>query len=147
MLHELIVPQISKMLHNLSHWLDKAQAHADAKKFDSAVLVKSRLAPDQFDLSRQVYEDSETTLPELKERIAKVLSFLAGVKAKDFEGAEARQVSLPRWGGKYLSGSEYVHQYWLPNFYFHTTTAYAILRHNGVDLGKTDYIGELPFKN
>jgi hypothetical protein len=156
------------MLANLNQCLNKAQAHADAKKFDSTLLVSSRLAPDQFDLGRQiqiacdhakngvvrltgieapVFEDTERTLAELETRIEKVSAFLSGVQPKDFANAEGRRISLPRWGGKSLSSTEYAMQYLLPNFYFHTTTAYAILRHNGVDLGKHDFIGELPFKS
>lgn len=168
MLYVTTVPQFRRMLANLGLCLDKAQAHADAKKFDPAVLVGSRLAPDQFDLARQVqiacdhaknsvarltdieapaFDDNEKSLPELKARIEKTLTFLAGVQPKDFANAEGRRVSLPRWGGKSLSSTEYAMQYLLPNFYFHATTAYAILRHNGVDLGKNDFIGELPFKS
>jgi len=166
-LYELTVPQLTKMLHNLSHCLDRAAAFAESKKFDSGVLLRSRLAPDQFDLIRQVqiacdnakngvarltgttapnHEDNEKTLEELKARIDKAIAFVRSVPQEAFLGASARHCSQPRWAEKYLTGDEYVVQYLLPNFYFHVTTAYAILRHNGVELGKKDFLGELPYK-
>jgi hypothetical protein len=167
MLHEMTVIQFSKMLSNLSRCLDKAAAYAEAKKFDPAVLLQTRLAPDQFNLTRQVqiacdnakngvarltgkeapkFEDTEQTLPELKARIEKVVGYLASITAQDFKGAEERKISLPYWSGKHLNGQEYFQQYLIPNFYFHMATAYSILRNNGVDVGKSDYMGELPLK-
>ena len=167
MLYEITVPQFKKMLSNLSRILDKASAHAEAKKFDVAVLLNSRLAPDQFHFTRQVqivcdtaklgaarlagkeapvHEDKEATLPELKARIESVLGYLNTFSTNDFSGAEERKISQPRWEGKYLTGFEFATQHAIPNLYFHLTTAYAILRHNGVDLGKKDYLGEMPFK-
>ena len=167
MLYDVSVPQFVKTLQNLSAMLDKAAAHADSKKFDVEVLLNARLAPDQFHFIRQVqitcdtaklgvarltgkeapsYEDHEKTLPELKARIEKTLAYLGSVGAGDFAGAGERRVSQPRWQGKYLTGAEFAVQHMLPNFYFHVTTAYAILRHNGVDLGKKDYLGAMPFK-
>lgn len=167
MLYDLTIPQFTKMLHNLSKCLDKAAGFADTKKFDAEVLLGSRLAPDQFNFTRQVqiacdtakngvtrltgieapaHEDNEKTVAELKARIEKVLSFLQSVTAKDFAESETRTVSQPRWNGKTLTGKEFALQHMIPNFYFHTTTAYAILRHNGVDVGKKDYLGEMPFK-
>ena len=167
MLHDIVIVQFIKMLQNLSLCLDKATAHADVKKFDATVLLGSRLAPDQFALLRQIqiacdtaksgaaqltgkdaptYEDHETTLADAKARIAKVIEYLGTFSVNDFAGAEARRVSQPRWAGKWLSGSEYAQQHLIPNFYFHVTTAYAILRHNGVDLGKMDFIGDLPIR-
>lgn len=170
MLYELTVVQFSKMLKNLSAILDKGEAQANAKKFDVSVLLNSRLAPDQFPLTRQiqiacdtakigvarligtvdtvpVHADTETTLPELKARIESVLAYLATINPNDFDGAEERHVSQPRWEGKYLTGFEFAIQYAIPNLYFHITTAYAILRHNGVDVGKKDYLGEMPYKS
>jgi len=167
MLHELTVVQFSRMLTNLNLLLDKAAASAEARKFKVEVLLQARLAPDQFHFIRQVqiacdtaklgvarltgktaptHEDNETTLEQLKTRIAETLDYLASVSPQDFAGAEERQVSQQRWEGKYLTGTDYVVQYAVPNFYFHITTAYAILRHNGVDLGKKDYLGTLSFK-
>ncbi len=167
MIYELTVPQFAKTLRNLSAILDKATRYAEAKKFDTEVLLNSRLAPDQFPLTRQiqiacdtaklcvsrltgkeapVHEDSEKTLSELKARIEKVLAYLNQFSAADFKGMEERRVSQPRWEGKYLLAPEFLVQHALPNFYFHITTAYSILRHNGVDLGKKDFLGELPYK-
>lgn len=166
MLYQITIPQFTKMLKNLSGLLNKAERHAEAKKFDVEVLLNSRLAPDQFNLIRQiqiacdtakmgvsrltgkeapVHEDKEKTLAELQARIETVLGYLATFSEKDFQGAEERKVSQPRWEGKYLTGWEFAMQHALPNLYFHITTAYAILRHNGVDVGKKDYLGEMPF--
>jgi hypothetical protein len=170
MLYDLTVVQFSKVLGNLSAILDKGAAYADAKKFDVAVLLNARLAPDQFHLIRQVqiacdtaklgvarltgkvesapvHPDTETTLAELQTRIKSVQEYLAGFSAEDFVGAETRTVSQPRWEGKYLTGLEFAIQHAIPNIYFHVTTAYSILRHNGVDLGKKDYLGPMPYKS
>ena len=167
MLYEVTIPQCTKMLKNLEVILDKAAAFAEAKKFDSEVLLQSRLAPDQFALMRQiqiacdtikngvaritgkeapVHEDSEKTLAEAKARIAKVVAYLRSFSAADFAGAEQRRVTQPRWAGKSLSSQEFALQHMLPNFYFHITTAYSILRHNGVEIGKKDYLGPIPFQ-
>jgi len=168
MLFELTIPQYTKMLNNLIRILDKSAQYADHKKFDTAVLMNARLAPDQFPLMRQIqiacdtaklctarltgkdapiHDDSEKTLTEIKTRIDSTIAFLNSVSAKDFEGSEAKKITQPRWEGKYLMASEYVHQHALPNFYFHITTAYSILRHNGVEIGKKDYLGEMPYKH
>lgn len=167
MLYDITVTQYSKMLDNLSRILDKAAMYAEAKKFNIDVLLNSRLAPDQFNLIRQVqitcdtakfgaaricgkeapsHPDTETTLTELQARIKTVQDYLASFKPEDFVGAEARHVSQPRWEGKYLTGTEFVFQHSLPNIYFHITTAYSILRHNGVDVGKKDFLGNMPLK-
>ncbi|MFZ4713216.1 MAG: DUF1993 domain-containing protein [Bacteriovoracaceae bacterium] len=167
MLFDMTVAQFTKMLHNLSLIMDKANAFAEMKKIDSEVLMNARLAPDQFNFIRQVqiacdsaklcasrlsgkdapvHDDKEKTLPELKERIESVIGFLNTVKAQDFNGAEERKITQPRWEGKYLTGLEYAREHAIPNVYFHITTAYAILRHNGVEVGKKDYLGELPYK-
>ena len=167
MLYDVTVPACLRALTQLTHCLDKAAAHADAKKFDFTVLLNSRLAPDQFPLTRQiqiacdtaklgvarltgkeapVHEDKEATLPELKARIESVMSYLQSFKPQDFAGAEERKVTTPRWEGKWLTGSEYAQLHVLPNLYFHVTTAYSILRHNGVDVGKKDYLGVMPYK-
>jgi len=160
-----LVPQYAKMLHNLEQWLDKAEAHATAKKFEVDTLVQARLAPDMYSLDRQIqsacdtakfsaaylsgkeapaHPDTEKTIAELRERIRKCLAFLETVTAADVAGGDERKVS-PKWlQGKWVKGSEFALQVSLPNFYFHVTTAYAILRHNGVDLGKRDFIGGIP---
>lgn len=170
MLYELTVVQFSKMLGNLNAILDKGAAFAETKKIDVGVLLNARLAPDQFNLIRQVqiatdtaklgvarltgkvesapvHPDTETTLPELQARIQSVLDYLAQFSASDFADAAERRVSQPRWEGKYLTGLEFAIQHAIPNLYFHITTAYAILRHNGVDVGKKDYLGQMPYKN
>lgn len=168
MLFDVTVPQFIKTLHNLSACLDKGAAYADTKKFEFEVLLQSRLAPDQFALLRQVqiacdtaklglarlagkeapsHPDTEKTLGELKARIDSTVSFLQTFTAADLTNAAERRVTQPRWNGKTLSGLEFAVQHMIPNFYFHVTTAYAILRHNGVDVGKKDYLGALPFRD
>jgi hypothetical protein len=167
MLYDLIIVQFSKMLGNLNHILDKANQNADSRKIQMEVLLNSRLAPDQFNFIRQIqiacdtaklcaarisgkdapsHDDSEKTLIELKTRIEDTIKYLKGFSEKDFAGGMERHISQPRWEGKYLTGYEYVVQHAVPNIYFHITTAYSILRHNGVDIGKKDYLGEMPFK-
>jgi hypothetical protein len=153
-------------LKNLDAILDKAQASADARKFDSAVFLNSRLAPDMFPMLRQVqiacdfakgimarlagienpkFEDSEASLADLKARIARTLEFVRSVPEADFAGAEDRDISIqiPSQTLQF-KGLHYLVGYAIPNFYFHLTTAYAILRHNGVELGKRDFIGAAP---
>lgn len=167
MLYEITIPQFIKMLHNLALVLDKAQKNAQDRKFEVDILLNSRLAPDMFNFIKQIQitcdtakycaarltgkeapvnEDKEKTLPELRARIEQTIGFLSSVLASDLKGAEDRQVTQPRWEGKSLKGSEYVLQNAIPNFYFHFTTAYAILRNQGVDVGKKDYLGEMPFR-
>jgi hypothetical protein len=167
MLYDITITQFTKMLQNLGAILDKGQAQADTKKYDSEVLLQSRLAPDQFALLRQiqiacdtaktgaarltgkeppVHEDNEKTLADAKARINKTLEYLASFAAADFTGAEVRRITQPRWAGKTLSGQEFALQHMMPNFYFHVTTAYSILRHNGVDVGKKDYLGPMPYR-
>ena len=156
------------MLNNLSSILDRASQYASSKKIEFETLLQSRLAPDQFPLSRQLqitcdtakfcasrlcakeapaYDDKETNLQEFKTRIEQTISYLGTFTENDFKGAEERKISQPRWEGKTLTGAEYTLQHAIPNFYFHLTTAYAILRHNGVDIGKKDYLGPMPFKS
>jgi hypothetical protein len=167
MLYEITVPQSKKMLQNLLNVLDKGVNYSTTKSFDFEVLLNSRLAPDQFPLLRQVqiacdtaklaasrltgkdapvHDDKEKTWPELRSRIESVISYLDTYSPKDFAGAEERHISQPRWEGKYLNGFEFATQHVLPNMYFHITTAYSILRSNGVDVGKKDYLGSMPFK-
>jgi uncharacterized protein len=158
------IKQFSKMLRNLDRWLDKAVEHATAKPFDPNVLVHARLAPDQFSLDRQVqsacdaakfaavyltgkqappHPDTEKTVAELKARIAAVLDTLDGFQEADFADADERKVSPPWLHGKWLRGDHYLLEVATANFYFHVTTAYSILRHNGVPLGKMDFIGPI----
>lgn len=163
-LHDASVTQMSKMLRNLEGWLDKAEAHAKAKGFEVDVLVGARLAPDQYALVRQIqascdnakftaarlagvqapsHPDTETTFAELHARIRSTLAFLETVTPEQFAGAAEREVLLPFIPGKGAKGADYLVDLALPNFYFHVTTAYAILRHNGVSLGKLDFIGHV----
>lgn len=169
MFYDLSVVQFSKMLGNLNEFLNKASAYADSKKFDVQVLLNSRLAPDQFNFIRQVqiacdtaklgvarltekmdsvpvHPDTETTLAELQQRIQSVRDYLASFSEADFAKSASVKITNPRWEGKYLTGYEFLIQHAIPNIYFHVTTAYAILRHNGVDLGKKDYLGAMPYK-
>lgn len=168
MLYEMTIPPFTKSLRNLSAIINKGEVYAGTKKFEMSVLLNSRLAPDQFNLIKQIqiacdsaklcasrltgkeapkHEDNETTWPELKKRIDEVVSYLNTFSPKDFEGAEAKKITQPRWEGKWLTGQDYVLHHAIPNVYFHVTTAYSILRHNGVEIGKKDYLGELPYKN
>lgn len=167
MIYDLTVPQFAKTLKNLDAILDKAAGFADSKKFDVEVLLQSRLAPDQFNFIRQVQiacdtaklgasrltgksapaqEDNEKTLSEVKARIQSVITYLESFKPEDFKNAMTTTISQPRWEGKTLTGEQYVIHHMIPNFYFHITTAYAILRHNGVDIGKKDYLGAMPYR-
>ena len=167
MLYDLTITQFTKTLQNLSACLDKAAGFADAKKIDADVLLGSRLAVDQFNLLRQiqiacdtakagaarltgkeapVYEDQEKTVADVKARIENVVAHLQTFSASDFVGAETRQVSQPRWAGKSLTGHQFALHHMVPNFFFHVTTAYSILRHSGVELGKRDYLGAMPYK-
>jgi hypothetical protein len=157
------VPVFVRMLINLSAILDKGAQHAQAKKFESDILVQSRLAPDMFPLSRQVqiagdiakgcaarlsgaeppkYEDNEKTLPELKARIEKTIAYLQTFEPKQIDGTEDKTIQLPLRGQTMtFKGLPYLLNFVLPNVYFHVTAAYLILRHNGVDVGKQDFIG------
>src|SRR5262245_24510211 len=157
----------SKTLENLEKWMDKADEYAKARSFEVDVLAEARLAPDQFGFVQQVqsacdqakyaaaylsgkpapsHPDTEKTFAELRQRVEKCLGFVEGIQAKDLAGAEERKVSPPWLGGKWLRGDDYLVHMALPNFFFHATMVYAILRHNGVDLGKMDYIGSLPLR-
>jgi len=159
-----IVTQYGKMLKNIDAWLDKAVAFSKTKSFDADTLVHARLAPDMYPLARQVqsacdgakfgtahmagktppaHPDEEKTIAELRTRIRTTLSWLESVSAADLVGWEERKVA-PKWlQGKWMKGDQYAIQMSLPNFYFHCTTAYAILRHNGVDVGKMDFLGPI----
>jgi uncharacterized protein len=156
--------QMKKMLGQLDRWLEAAGATAKEKSFDSNLFLGFRLAPDQFAFARQVQvacdtaklaasrltgkaapaqPDTEQTLDELRARVQSVVTYLDGFSAKDFEGAATVTITQPRWEGKTMTGADYFLEHALPNFFFHLTTAYAILRHNGVAVGKRDYLGAL----
>jgi hypothetical protein len=149
--------QMKKMLRQLDTWLEAAAAFAQTKAFDPNTFLGFRLAPDQFPFGRQVQIACDTakqatsrlteqTLAELRARIASVLTYLDGFSAKDFEGAAHRVVTQPRWEGKVMTGADYFMEHAVPNFFFHITHAYAILRHNGVSIGKRDYLGALSLR-
>lgn len=161
-LYEASVPRFIKMLGNIDKWFDKAEAYAKHKNFDPAVLLSARLAPDMFPLTRQVqiatdapklglarilgkqapsWPDDETTLSALRERLKKAVAYLEAITPADFEGAASRVVTLP--SGKTALGQDHLFEHVLPTFYFHATTIYALLRHNGVDVGKRDFLGQV----
>lgn len=161
------VTQSAKMLGNLKVWLNEAGASAAERDFNVDNFATARLAPDMFPLIRQVqaccdtakltasrlsgkavpkHEDTETTFAELHQRIDSTLEILGGFTAADFEGAEDKVLVLEFLGGATAIGGDYVSQFATPNFYFHMSMAYAILRHNGVKLGKRAFLGSLPLK-
>ena len=162
-MYQASVPRLVSALTNLSNILDKAQAHVDAKKLDPAALTTYRLFPDMLPLSKQVqiacdtakgavarlagveipvHEDNEKTLAELQARIAKTLAFIQSVTAQQIEGSEDKDIVIKR-GDKetHYKGLQFLLGHAVPNIYFHVTTAYNILRHNGVEIGKRDYLG------
>ena len=162
-MYQASAPRFANTLKNLSAILDKAKAHAEAKKIDEQVLTGSRLFPDMFALARQVqiacdsakgavarlagveipkHEDTEKTFDDLKARIAKTVAFIEGIKAAQVDGSEDREIVLKLRGKDVpFKGLQYLLGFAWPNFYFHATTAYNILRHNGVEVGKQDFIG------
>jgi len=164
-LYDFSVPALTHGLANLSAILDKAAAHATAKKFDSVVLAQARLYPDMYPLVRQVqiacdtakgagarlagvevpkHEDSEVTFAELKARIAKTADFLKTITPAQLKDAETRAIEIQFPGGSWkFTGASYVTDFVLPNFYFHLSMVYALLRKNGVDVGKGDFLGAI----
>ena len=157
------VPRLINALNNLSHILDKAQAHIDAKKIDASALIQFRLYPDMLNFTRQIqiasdtakgvvarlagveipaYEDNEQSIADLKARIAKTIAFIQGIKPEQIDGTEDKDIITKR-GEKetHYKGIQFLLGHAIPNVYFHTTTAYAILRHNGVEVAKRDYLG------
>ena len=161
--HAMTVGQFVPMLGNLAKLLDKAAAFAQAKKLEAGVIEGLRLAPDMLSFTRQVqltcdfaknstarlaaieapkFADEEKTLAELQERIAKTLAWLNTVTAAQLEGAETRHIVVPlRTRTLEMDGLPFLQKWALPNFYFHVTTAYDILRHNGIEIGKRDFMG------
>jgi hypothetical protein len=163
------VPAFELGLSALSAVLDKASAFAEARKIAPSVLLQTRLSPDMFPLVRQVqtaadiakngasrlagvefpaYEDNETTIAQLKDRLAKTAAYLKTIDTKRIDGSGARVITFPlgpTHQGQ-MNGADYLNHFLLPNFYFHVTTAYAILRHCGVEIGKQDFLGPIPIK-
>lgn len=157
------VPVFATMLGNLSHFIDKAKVNAQSRGFDVNVLAQSRLAPDMLPFTRQIliacdaaklavariggieapkFDDTETTMDELQQRIARTIAFLETVQPGQLDGSEEREITFPvgRDRTRTMKAEAYLKHWALPNVFFHVTTAYALLRHNGVDLGKTDYL-------
>lgn len=167
--YDLTVPQISRVLVQAKGWLDKAETFAKEKDLDIQSLLDARLAPDQFPLLKQLqvlsdnakalparlsgqdppaFEDNEKTIADIRARLDKTLGFLQTLSRERFEGSEDRRVRLfflP--AGKHLTACEYLVEFGLPNFYFHASMAYAILRSKGVPLGKMDFIGQLTLRD
>jgi hypothetical protein len=162
-----MVRQMKKELGQLDKWLDAAVAFAGTKNFDPNLFLQFRLAPDQFAFVRQVqnacdtakmatarlagrewpkHDDKEATIDELHARVRSVIGYLEEFSEKELDEAATRTITNPRWNGKTMTGAEYFIEQALPNFFFHLTHAYAILRHNGVPLGKMDYLGPLPLR-
>jgi len=161
-----VIAQCTQALQSIEVWLDKAEQHAKLKKYDVAILMTSRLAPDQDHFISQVqfacdyvkygaarlsgqtppkWEDNEKTVDEVRARIKKTVAFARSVTEQQYEGASDRMVSVNWAPGKSIRGDDYLLQLTIPNTYFHVTTAYAILRHNGVDVGKMDFLGSVAF--
>jgi hypothetical protein len=163
------VPVFVIGLSALSGVLDKAAAFAEARKIDQPVLLQTRLFPDMFPLVRQVqtaadiakrgvsrlagvgfpaYEDNETTIDQLKDRLAKTAAYLKTIDAKKIDESSDHEITFPLGPDRqgHMSGADYLNHFLLPNFFFHVTTAYAILRHCGVDIGKQDFLGPIPIK-
>lgn len=162
-----ILVEMKKLLGNIRGWLEKAESHAAAKGYDPDVLLQARLAPDMFPLVRQlqnacdnakfaaafttgkeppVHADTEQTFDEVRRRIADVISYLDTFTPKDFDGTDSRTVRRPRWEGKSMTATDYFVEHAMPNFFFHLAMTYAVLRHNGVDIGKGDYIGPISLR-
>jgi uncharacterized protein len=163
-MYQASAPRFGNMLKNLAALIEKADAHCAAKKIDAAAITAFRLYPDMFAFTRQVqiacdtakgavarlagleipkHEDTEQTFAELKSRIAKTLDFIESVRAERIDGSEEKEIVLPmRSGERRYKGMQYLLGFAYPNFYFHVTTAYNILRHNGVEVGKADFIGK-----
>ena len=165
--YEITVPIFLKMLTNLSAFLQKGADFAVTKGMSEEELLSQKLAPDMFNLIKQVqiatdnakgcvaracaidipvFEDNETTVAELKTRIAKTVEFIQSVTPEQFANTAEQKITLKYFAPNYFMGHKYVVEYALPNFFFHVTTAYAILRNLGVEIGKGDYMGDLPFQ-
>jgi hypothetical protein len=165
-LFDASIPTFLHTLRNLQSILEKGVAHAEARKFDPNVLAALRLYPDMLPLSRQVqiasdaakgaaarlsateppkFEDNETTMAELIARVAKTIDYLQGFQPSQFEGADDRTINVPTRVQTFsFKAPDYVRHWALPNFFFHVTTTYALLRHGGVEIGKADFLGPIP---
>jgi len=165
-MHSASVPIFVRMLGNLVTWLDKAEAHAASKKFEPSVYLTARLAPDMLPLPTQIqiacdaakfciarlaggesptFADDEKSIADLRQRVQKTIDYLKSVPPAQVAGSDAKDISVPRRTGPItMSGEAYLKHFALPNFFFHVTTTYALLRHNGVELGKMDFLGALP---
>lgn len=158
------VKQMQKQLGQIPVWFDELEAYATSRSFDPNVVLTARLSPDQFSLLRQIqvacdmakfaalrltgkeaptHADDEKTLPELRARVASTIAYLDGFTAKDFEGAADRKVTNPRWEGEWMTGHDFFVEHATPNFFFHITHVYALLRHAGVPVGKRHYLGKV----
>ena len=163
-----IIGQMKKQLGQLDKWLDVAATYAQEKKFEPNLVLSYRLAPDQYALVKQVqsacdtakfavarlagkdapsHPDTEATLAELHARVRAVIEYLGSFAAADLAAAATRAIGLPRWEGKIMLGADYLVEHAIPNFFFHATHTYAILRHIGVPLGKRDFLGALTLRN
>jgi hypothetical protein len=163
-MYQVSAPIFVQFLTSLSAVLDKTAAHIEAKKLDPAALLNARLFPDMFPLARQVraatdhaasacgrlagvelpkFDNTETTIPELKDRIAKTIDFIRGLKPAQIDGTEDKKITITFGSGatREFTGQSLLLNHCLPNFYFHAATAYDILRHNGIELGKRDFMG------
>lgn len=165
-MHSASVPVFARALGQVLRWLDKAEAHAAAKKFDPAVYLSARLAPDMLPFPRQIqiacdaakfgvarlagveapkFNDEEASLADLRERVRRTIEFVESVDPAAIVGGDDREIVVPRRDGAItMTGEAYLKKFALPNFFFHVTTTYALLRHNGVELGKADFLGPLP---
>jgi uncharacterized protein len=163
-MHSSTVPAFVRMLNNMLAWLDKAQAHAEARKFDTVNYLGLRLAPDMLPFTRQIqiatdgvkgcvarlaglevpkWDDNEASLDDLRARLRKTIDYVQSVPAAQIDGSEAREIVLPMRSGEPLrfTGQSYVQHFVLPNLYFHSSMTYALLRQAGVELGKRDFLG------
>ena len=165
-MHSASVPVFVRMLGNLVGWLDKAESHAREKKFEPSVYLAARLAPDMLALPTQIqiacdaakfcvarlagveappFPDDEKTIDDLRQRVRKTIDYVQSIPAAQIDGSDAREISVPRRSGAItMTGEAYLKTFALPNFFFHVTTTYALLRHNGVELGKADFLGAMP---
>lgn len=167
-IHAIIIQEPVQMLRNIKNWLEKAKLYAKEKSFDVNVLAQARLAPDQFALVRQIqsacdgvkgpaarlagkeppsHPDTETTIEELEARIDTCIAYLATLAPSDFDGFAERKIAMGWMQGKHVLGANFLVQFMIPNFHFHVAHTYAILRHNGVPLGKMDFIGALDMRD
>jgi len=166
-MYDVIFSQMKKQLGQILTWLDAGETYAKAQGFEADELLALRLAPDQFPFVRQVqlagdtvklaaarlsgkeapvHPETETTLAQLRTRVQSVIDFIGELTPRDFEAADTRVITQPRWEGKVMTGADYFIEHAVPNFYFHLTHTYALLRHRGVPVGKRDYLGALTMR-